>query len=571
MEPSSSANNSEFSESLELTDNIFKFKLTESASDSEVADNDEFFDVLSSDHEKELVSVSVAEDKPEEFLLVSPDACKDEEEEEEKSDSENENDSEKDSTEDYDNKSTTTNSETYSKENSRLSVLEFLQEAEEEPRGKRETLFEFFENDRLSEISEEKDNSEESSISRLQTELEKDAMERDDRIRRTILNLPENRSHADNLPTTTTSPLNDFSSQQPLPPRRRESILRRANPLASFFEASESASVSGDSDSMISELTEALTTTRTDLTDARLSRLSSILRPDESPADGIKMAKRYKPVTVKVKAKQKSEFGSLFLIQELNRSRGTASSPPVRTASSVPTAVDPSKAIFCLKFSPDGRYLAAAGAEGIIKVWTLMQIEEDEEDTTGNPASSSPVRLATIFQSEPVQVLTGHTAEILDCAWSANNFLLTASMDKTVRLWHHSRADALGIFQHLDYVTSVAFHPKDPRMFLSGSLDCKLRLWSIQDRNIVHWNELPPGNFITAVAFTQSGNTAIAGTSGGTALIFNSDGLRYNTQILVRSTRKKSGKKITSIESVPGQYGNDERVFEWNFYCFRSS
>ena len=136
-------------------------------------------------------------------------------------------------------------------------------------------------------------------------------------------------------------------------------------------------------------------------------------------------------------------------------------------------------------------------------------------------------------------------------------------MDKTVRLWHHTRTDALGIFQHLDYVTSVAFNPRDPRVFLSGSLDCKLRLWSIQDRTILHWNELPPGNFITAVAFTRSGSTVVAGTSGGTALIFDTEGLRYNTQILVRSSRSKTvGKKITSIESVPGQYDNDERVLK---------
>lgn len=37
--------------------------------------------------------------------------------------------------------------------------------------------------------------------------------------------------------------------------------------------------------------------------------------------------------------------------------------------------------------------------------------------------------------------------------------------------------------QHLDFVTSIAFHPKDDRFFLSGSLDCKLRLWNVSRRS----------------------------------------------------------------------------------------
>lgn len=445
-----------------------------------------------------------------------------------------------------------------------LTILEFLQEEPEEAKSeaeaeaekeeranaeksnRRETIYEFLAEDNSNSGSAEADKSE-SSLSRLQAELdtEKPALEQDDdTVRRSILNLPRKPQQDRPLP--------------PLPLRRRESLLKRANPLASFFvnDEGDPEGSGSDSDSMISELTETLTA-RTDLSETRLSRVPSSLLSQSD--DYIKLAKRYKPVTVKVKSKQKAEFNSLFLIQELNRSSSSGSSNRRSTTLTVPegnepTAPDPSKAIFVLKFSPDGHFLAAAGAEGLIKIWSLLRV--DPESTT------NPPRLAAIFETEPIQILAGHTAEILDCAWSTNNFLLSASMDKTVRLWHHSRPDALGIFQHLDYVTSVAFHPRDPRIFLSGSLDCKLRLWSIQDRTILHWNELPPGNYITAVAFTRTGTTAIAGTSGGTALIFDTDRLRYNTQILVRSSRSKSvGKKITSIESVPGNF-EDERVSE---------
>ena len=232
-------------------------------------------------------------------------------------------------------------------------------------------------------------------------------------------------------------------------------------------------------------------------------------------------------------------------------------------------SIDASRAIFALKFSPDGNFLAAAGAEGTILVWRLLaQVILDRNASEAGAGSADPsahltlleaMKVATIFEEEPVQVLRGHEGEILDLAWSSNNFLLSASMDKTVRLWHYSRPDCLGIFEHLDYVTSVAFHPRDPRIFVSGSLDCKVRLWSIQDKAIQSWNELPPGNFITAVAFTRSGKSVVAGTAGGIALIFDTEGLGYHTQIHVRSSKSKTGKKITGIEAVPGNFG-DERV-----------
>lgn len=46
-------------------------------------------------------------------------------------------------------------------------------------------------------------------------------------------------------------------------------------------------------------------------------------------------------------------------------------------------------------------------------------------------------------------------------------------MDKTVRLWHVSRSECLCAFQHLDFVTSIAFHPKDDRSVWNGF--CSLR------------------------------------------------------------------------------------------------
>jgi len=123
-------------------------------------------------------------------------------------------------------------------------------------------------------------------------------------------------------------------------------------------------------------------------------------------------------------------------------------------------------------------------------------------------------------------------------------------MDKTVRLWHVSRKECLCAFQHSDFVTAIVFHPTDDRFFLAGSLDSKLRLWSIPDKSVAFWNELP--DLITAVAFTPDGRMAIAGCLSGLCLFYETEGLRYNTQVHVRSShgRNAKGSKITGIETI---------------------
>lgn len=122
-------------------------------------------------------------------------------------------------------------------------------------------------------------------------------------------------------------------------------------------------------------------------------------------------------------------------------------------------------------------------------------------------------------------------------------------MDKTVRLWHVTKKECLCCFQHSDFVTSIVFHPIDDRFFLAGSLDSKLRLWSIPDKNVAFWNEVP--DFITAVGFTPDGRIAIAGCLQGLCLFYETEGLKYNTQVQVRSSlgRNAKGSKITGIET----------------------
>lgn len=117
------------------------------------------------------------------------------------------------------------------------------------------------------------------------------------------------------------------------------------------------------------------------------------------------------------------------------------------------------------------------------------------KSSINDPATPVGPDLAPIFNSTPLHEFRGHTSDILDVSWSNGGFLISASMDKTCRLWFVSlsnpKSNCLSVFPHLDFVTNVDFHPLDDRFFLSSSLDRKLRLWSIPLQRVDVWSELP--------------------------------------------------------------------------------
>lgn len=251
------------------------------------------------------------------------------------------------------------------------------------------------------------------------------------------------------------------------------------------------------------------------------------------------------PTYIRVRSsnKPKRDFNNVFLAQELFGSTSLEND-------SMASEGQKAGAIWSMTFSKDGKYLATGGQDLIVRVWQVLSSPKDRVHKAASGSDLDSTLHAPVFCARPYREYKGHTADVLDLSWSKNNFLLSSSMDKTVRLWHVSREECLCCFQHSDFVTSIAFHPKDDRYFLSGSLDCKLRLWSIPEKKVAYWNELP--ELITAVAFDPTGRMAIAGSFTGLCLFYETEGLRYHTQIHVRSSRGRNsrGSKITGIQAV---------------------
>ncbi|KAJ4854376.1 WD domain, g-beta repeat domain-containing protein [Trichoderma breve] len=259
---------------------------------------------------------------------------------------------------------------------------------------------------------------------------------------------------------------------------------------------------------------------------------------------------------------KRRDFNRLFLAQELLGPKPEKDDEPSQgrvPATAVGTRLlKAGDAIWAAEFSIDGRYLAVAGKDQIVRVFAVLSTEEErkaheeeEEAERDAQGKSRGERLsAPVFRNKPVREFEAHTGEVLALCWSKNNFLLSTSMDKTVRLWHVSRQECLATFTHHDLVTSIAFHPTDDRFFLAGSLDAQLRLWNIPDKSVAF--SASTNEFITAVAFSPDGKMAICGVLNGMCSFFETEGLKQKFQIHVRSSRGKNakGSKITGIKTA---------------------
>ncbi|XP_077241712.1 uncharacterized protein LOC143882153 [Tasmannia lanceolata] len=253
--------------------------------------------------------------------------------------------------------------------------------------------------------------------------------------------------------------------------------------------------------------------------------------------------------------------------------------------------------IWSIKFSLDGRYLATAGEDCAIHVWQVVESErkgdlltEKLEDGNSNPffaVNGSPelTLLSSNMDShldkkkrgkasynkkimnsdhvvipenvfalteKPICSFQGHLADVLDLSWSESQYLLSSSMDKTVRLWHMSSNSCLKTFSHSDFVTCIQFNPVDDRYFISGSLDAKVRIWSIPDRYVVHWNDLH--EMVTAVCYTPDGQGALVGSHKGSCCLYNTtdNKLHQKNQINLQNKKKSHVKKITGFQFAPG-------------------
>jgi WD repeat-containing protein 44 len=122
---------------------------------------------------------------------------------------------------------------------------------------------------------------------------------------------------------------------------------------------------------------------------------------------------------VKSKNKRDREFDRLFLAQEIRWRDDVAKASQSKPGKGEKQDQD---AIWALAFSLDGKYLAAGGDNGVVKVWSILSSEEEREaneaDEDENIQADTVHLRASVFKTAPLRKYTEHEGAILDIQWS---------------------------------------------------------------------------------------------------------------------------------------------------------
>ncbi|KAF2704252.1 WD40 repeat-like protein [Pleomassaria siparia CBS 279.74] len=219
--------------------------------------------------------------------------------------------------------------------------------------------------------------------------------------------------------------------------------------------------------------------------------------------------------------------------------------------------------INCIDFSGDNQLVAAGMAESYIRVWSLdgKPLTSYLPDNSSQPSSSrrlvghagpvyavsfSPstakpdvdgpsthaqfllsasedktIRLWSLETWTCLVAYRGHDSPVWDLQWGPyGHYFMTGSNDRTARLWSTDHIEPLRIYVgHDNDVDCVAFHPNNLYVF-TGSCDRTVRMWHISGGNCLRLFTGHTAN-VTSIACSPDGRTLASADEVGSIILWN--------------------------------------------------
>jgi eukaryotic-like serine/threonine-protein kinase len=158
-------------------------------------------------------------------------------------------------------------------------------------------------------------------------------------------------------------------------------------------------------------------------------------------------------------------------------------------------------------FSRDGKHLASASNDGVVKLWDATRLDKKQDArhtlralvrghclnvafspdarclATGGEGNT--VKLWDVQTGKELQTLSGHSGDVYTVAFSPapGRWIASAGEDSTVKVWDSTTGDLrLNLRGHTGLVSTVAFTP-DGRNLISGSHDHTVKVWDVMQLN----------------------------------------------------------------------------------------
>ncbi len=152
--------------------------------------------------------------------------------------------------------------------------------------------------------------------------------------------------------------------------------------------------------------------------------------------------------------------------------------------------------VYAVAFSPDGRLVVSAGADGSLRLWNAKTGKE-------------------------LKRLDGHSGRVWAVAFAPDGRrVASGGFDKTIRLWDTTTGREIRrCLGHTDYVRSVAFS-HDGHTLISGGDDRSVRLWNA-DTGKEKRAFVGHAHFVWAVALSRDGQKALSASLDKTVRLWD--------------------------------------------------